>query len=102
MLMVGLFLLLAASAALAAKPISVSRTLLIGDVPYYLPSEPLLSLGDVKISTTDWDVIPIALFSGNESRITSEYISAQIDRWTGVDSDVFSDEFLQGKLMHII
>jgi hypothetical protein len=71
---------------------SVSRTVIINDVPYYLPAEPLLTLVPDVLNVTG-DVLPFTLLTDftDESSVRSS-----VESWETID-DVFNKEFLNSE-----
>lgn len=88
----GLALLGSCQLSRAWKVANVSRTLFIGNNPYYLPAEPLLSLPSAHLSA---QILPFSAFVTNNVSITEDVLANAIASWTAAD-DVFDESFLQG------
>lgn len=74
--------------------VAVSRTVIIDDVPYYLPAEPVATLSGAQLGSAE--VVPFALFSTTDGTLNSTKLSSQISQWNATD-DVFASAFLEGK-----
>ncbi|KAF5344802.1 hypothetical protein D9758_014416 [Tetrapyrgos nigripes] len=72
-----------------ARISSVSRTVIINDSPYYLPTEPLVTLGQDTHNITG-DALPFTILAdvGDGSGVKSS-----VENWETID-DVFNKEFL--------
>ncbi|KAK7461377.1 hypothetical protein VKT23_008554 [Stygiomarasmius scandens] len=71
---------------------SVSRTIILDEIPFYLPAEPVLQLP--SLINIDTGILPFTVLPPLGR---GESIQALRDNWTAVD-DVFNDGFLQAVL----
>jgi len=69
---------------------SVSRTIILDEIPFYLPAEPVLQLP--SLVNIDTGILPFTVLPPLSR---GESVQALRDNWTAVD-DVFNDGFLQG------
>jgi len=71
---------------------SVSHTVIINNAPYYLPAEPLVTLGPDALNITG-DALPFALLTDftDDSSVRSS-----VESWEIID-DVFNKEFLNSE-----
>ncbi|THH19825.1 hypothetical protein EW146_g1427 [Bondarzewia mesenterica] len=79
----------------AWAPVTVSRTLIIGDNAFYLPDEPVFTLSGLAAVTGE--ILPFTVFASNGSEFTGTDLSKKISSWKSLD-DVFDDNFLQAAL----
>lgn len=88
----ALTLLIFAALVTAKAEISLLRTLMLNNVPFYLPTEAEVTL---PIAPVKDEVLLFSAFSTNASVITGAFLSGTISSWEAVD-DVFDESFLQG------
>ncbi|KAA1466957.1 amidase signature enzyme [Dentipellis sp. KUC8613] len=91
----GLFLSQLSVSRATWVPVNASRTVVIGGHPYYLTTEPVLSLPNIQLPQ---EIVPFAIFNANTSSVTRASLSSTIASWQEID-DVFNDGFLQGALI---
>ena len=82
-----------AAIAVAKADISLSRTVTIDGTPFYLPAEPVATLGSPPTSD---EILPFTAITTNATTITGGFINTTINSWKSMD-DVYSDSFMQGE-----
>ncbi|TFY83802.1 hypothetical protein EWM64_g223 [Hericium alpestre] len=99
--MVQQLLLLGGVAALtpfssAFTPINVSRSFFLNGSPYYIGTEPVLSLPQVNLTQ---EILPFSVFTSNGTgTFGGADLSALVANWSAID-DVFNNSFLQAALI---
>ncbi|TFY83366.1 hypothetical protein EWM64_g651 [Hericium alpestre] len=80
----------------AFTPINVSRSFFLDGSPYYIGTEPVLSLPQVNLTQ---EILPFSVFTSNGTgTFGGADLSALVANWSAID-DVFNSSFLQAALI---